>query len=283
MRGLVFLSCLAAASATSDAALFAREFSAALTRTLPRSTPAAPLDCATCETVVSVAQTLAENATSVAELIALVQGACSIIELPVAQTLCDALIAGIADIGVAALQFLDKNIQTIAWDIPLNFCATIVGVCTIDCCATPTAPEQLRLAPGADASSLSITWTTLNTTAAPMVQWGAAGGPLSSSAPASSHGAPWGGWQGTINMATMTSLAPGSSYSYRVGDDAGGWSSVVSFSTLPANAGTPARPLVFANIGDMGWGPKSNNTIAALSALVDAGSIDFIVHQGDVS
>jgi len=73
------------------------------------------------------------------------------------------------------------------------------------------------------------------------------------------------------------------SISYRVGSDASGWSSVRNFSTLPSNAGSTARPLRLIHIGDMGWGDKSNDTIARVGTLIAAGSVDGILHTGDVS
>lgn len=244
-----------------------------------RDTPPAPLSCATCETVVSVIQQLAENATTAAAFVALFEEACTIIDLPALTPVCDAFFGGLAELGTAALEWLDKQIRTIAWDIPLNVCATVIPVCEIPCCDAPTAPEQLRLAPAAAAGALSITWITLNATAAPAVQWGPAGGPMAANASAVAHTYSHGGWVGVIYAATMTGLAPGTAYSYVVGDAAGGWSAPTTFTTLPANVGTAARPLRIVNLGDMDW--LANDTIARVTALVDAGSVDMVVHQGE--
>jgi hypothetical protein len=52
----------------------------------------------------------------------------------------------------------------------------------------------------------------------------------------------------------MTGLTPATTYSYRVGDAAGGWSAVFNFSTLPADVGSAAHPLRIVHIGDMGYG-----------------------------
>ena len=88
---------------------------------------------------------------------------------------------------------------------------------------------------------------------------------------------------GVVHTAEISNLLPATSYFYRVGDSLGGWSRVWSFSTLPFNAGTSARPLNIIQIGDMGYGNKSDATVAAMIAEVDAGTVDLILHVGDVS
>ena len=83
----------------------------------------------------------------------------------------------------------------------------------------------------------------------------------------------------------MTGLAPNTSYFYRVGDAAGGFSAVLGpVRTLPSGAGGAAGgpPLRIAVVGDMGWGNASDGTVAALTRLADAGAIDVLVHNGDI-
>ena len=78
------------------------------------------------------------------------------------------------------------------------------------------------------------------------------------------------GWVGVLHTATMTGLAPGGHYYYRVGDASGAfgerWSQVWSFKALPADAGTDASPLRMASVGDMGYANNSDGTVAQLSA-----------------
>ena len=91
-----------------------------------------------------------------------------------------------------------------------------------------------------------------------------------------------GGWIGVIHTAIMTHLQPGKQYTYRVGDSAGGWSSLATFSTLPSDIGSKAHPLRMIQVGDMGFGDASNETIASITALVDKQDFDIMLHVGDV-
>jgi hypothetical protein len=59
------------------------------------------------------------------------------------------------------------------------------------------------------------------------------------------------------------------------------FSSVFSFSTLHADAGSEAHPLRVASIGDMSYGNESDDTVARLTELVDAGAIDMVIHNGN--
>ena len=275
-------ACLAGAAPAHlpSAATVARELTAAA-REISAPPGGPDLNCSTCEFVMGVYEELASNATTLKEFVVLFEEACSVIApgTPVGA-ICDALISStIEDI----IPFLYDQLHTLAWDIPETFCSVFIPVCTVDCCATGTAPEQLRLAFTNDPSTLSVQWTTLQPVAEAAVQWSVAGSP---GAPSTAAAVPrtyaLGGWQGTLYTAAMGPLAPGTTYTYSVGAAAGGWSAAVNFTTLPAEAGTPARPLRVIHIGDMGWGDNSNATIAALSALVANASVDALLHTGDV-
>ena len=240
------------------------------------------LNCTTCEFIMSVYVEVAGNQTTLGEFVQLFEDACSVIApgTPLG-TLCDALIS---DTFKTIIPFLYKELTTLAWDIPETFCSVFIPVCTVDCCATPTAPEQRRLAYTNDASAYSVQWTTLTLVAGSAVEWGvygASGQPSAATAVPRTYAL--GGWQGTLYSAIMDKLQPGVTYSYRVGSDSGGWSAAANFSTLPAATGSAQRALRLAHIGDMGWGNNSNNTIAALQSLVDLGALDAVIHTGDVS
>ena len=230
-----------------------------------------PLDCPTCEFVMGVYEEIAGNATTLRQFVALFEEACSVIApgVPALTALCDAVISGLLE-GV--LPFLDKELSTLAWDIPETFCAVFIPVCTIPCCDAPTAPEQRRLAWTADPAALSVQWTTLQLVGGAGAQFfpSATGGPPTF-APAAPRTYTLGGWLGTLYSATMGGLSAGTAYTYRVGSDGGGWSAWANFSTLPADAGSDARPLRLVHIGDMGWGGNSNATIAAVEALAAQG------------
>jgi hypothetical protein len=286
LRQLLLLAALLgaglAAPTLPSAASVARALTAAAPPRAPGSPPAPALDCATCETVMGVYTEIASNATTLAEFVGLFDEACSVIGpgTPIGA-ICDALINTTIE---AIIPFLYDQLHTLAWDIPETFCSVFIPVCTVNCCATPTAPEQLRLALTNEASAWSVQWTTLAAVGDAGVQYGVAGAAgAPTAAPATPRTYALGGWRGTLYSATMAGLAAGTTYTYRVGSDAGGWSAPVNFTTFPAALATAARPLRIAHIGDMGWGDNSNATIAALGALVEAGAVDALLHTGDVS
>jgi hypothetical protein len=274
----------AAAAAAPPAAAARRLAAVAHARALQPSPPAPStnLTCDTCQFIAGVVQEIAENKTTIAEMTALLDEACSAIGDATVTALCDAIMAGLSQL----LPFLDDQMRTLAWDIPLTFCSVIFPVCKQPCCdaSAPLAPEQLHLALTGDPGEMGVTWVTLNATAGNVVRWGAAG---SGSFPTTAAGSAWtytnGGWVGVIHAATMTGLSAGASYDYQVGDGAAQWSATRTFATLPADVGSAARPLRIAQIGDMAYDVNSDNTVAQIAKLVAAGQIDVIMHIGDIS
>jgi len=77
----------------------------------------------------------------------------------------------------------------------------------------------------------------------------------------------------------MNNLIPGTSYTYRVGDNNGGWSECNNYTTFPSNIGTPEVPFVAVQIGDMDY--NANDTIAAIQNI--APNIHAVLHIGDAS
>jgi hypothetical protein len=233
--------------------------------------------------VVGIAQQVAENKTTIAEVTALIDEGCTVIGDAAAQAICDSLLTAL----LQGLPFLDEQLRTLAWDIPLGFCSTFFPVCTIDCCETDSAPEQLHLAfTSSDYSEMAVSWTTLNATASSTVQWGPSPDgvpPFPSSDVGDVHTYTNGGWRGQLHRAVMTGLAPGQAYSYRVGDEVGGWSDVFSYSTLPTAAGSAGRPLRILQVGDMAYDNNSDVTVATMTRLVQEGTVDFVLHIGDIS
>lgn len=223
-----------------------------------------------------------DNSTTLAQVISALDEACVLFD-PNSTSVCEE----IANITVGkVLPFVDKQLTTLAWPIPEGICSVFVPVCPQPCCTDAYVPEQLHLSFTSDPSEMAITWVSLNVSADAAVMWGAGapGSPLSQTAAAAARTYTSGSWMGTLYTAIMTGLQPGTTYSYRVGSPsaANGLSDVWSFSTLPADVGTPAgRPLRLVQIGDMGYGNASNTTIASVTAAVDAGAIDFVLHTGD--
>jgi predicted MPP superfamily phosphohydrolase len=233
-----------------------------------------PESCSICTDLANKADALSKNATSMAEAIAALHSVCGQVFNGTHALVCDL----IATAAVDLLPKIEKGLDTIAWDSHAT-CAAL-GACSVPCCDHPTAPEQRHLSLSRRPSEMVVMWTTLQTTATHTVQWGL-NASLGSSASGSASTYGWFGWVGSLHKATMTGLSPATTYYYRVGDAAGGWSPVASFKTLGADVGG-ATPLRVAVVADMGWGRNSNNTIARLSQLARDGKIDMMVHPGDI-
>lgn len=209
--------------------------------------------CESCMFVTGIMQDVARNASDMKEFVALMDAGCNaaFANDPASLTACDLIVAA----AEALAPWLDSQMETLAWDEPEAICA-LFGQCMVPCCDSEHTPEQIRLSfNSSDISTMRVTWVTLNTSAAPQVQYGVAGGgngvlPFSASALSSTY--TFAGWLGVLHSTVMTGLQPGTKYSYRVGDAATLWSEVYNFTTMPTNVGTPARPLRVVQIGDMG-------------------------------
>lgn len=176
------------------------------------------------------------------------------------------------------------------WEVDFKevVCADFLSYCVKPCCLLPYAPEQVRLSfkdsnPVGNATAMSVGWVTLQQTPDVVVEWW----PSGSTSLKSTNNASWntyqhGGWIGVIHNATMSSLTANTAYTYRVGSDALGWSQEFTFTTLPLNIGTPERPLRVIGIADMGWGEAAQDTIARIQAMVNNGTVDFVIHPGDI-
>lgn len=241
-----------------------------------------PISCEACEFIVGVAIESAGNATTYNEIKQIIAEGCTVIGDPTVQGLCTGLLDALLDLA----QTIDKELVSLAWDVPLGFCSTIFPVCTIPCCDSADAPEQVHLAlTASNGSAMTVQWVTLNASSAPLVTYWptAAGNATPSSAPAAISTYTQGGWIGVIYTAVMTGLQQGTLYSYWVGSTAGGRSQVYTFNTFPANIGTPERPLRVLQIGDMAYDNASDATVAAMINLTESGSIDLVQHIGDIS
>eukprot|EP00048_Salpingoeca_helianthica_P016303 m.231573 g.231573 ORF g.231573 m.231573 type:complete len:532 (-) comp18412_c0_seq1:113-1708(-) len=245
----------------------------------------ANVTCEECTDIVNIMFDVAENATVRAEFEADINASCRKY-IPKEADICikygDALVDKL-------LPWIDKELKGLACRDARAVCSNFVQACKNPCCATPTLPEKVRLSiydlPGGNGTGFVATWTTLMNTSTHTVQWGTSNtsGTFPYSANGLSRTHTHGGWVGVVHSAAMTNLRPATRYFYRVGDASGGWSRVWSFETLPTNAGTSARPLRVLQIGDMGYGPKSDKTVAEMIKEVDAGTVDLVLHVGDVS
>jgi len=237
-------------------------------------------DCAGCQAVVSAAMKVASNATLAKEVLdAMIKNCHSMGLDPSLEKLCDSMSKFVVD----NLPWVKKELEGLAWDIPIAFCAVFLHECTIDCCdtRTPFKPEQVHLALTNDASEMHVSWVTFTPTSS-FVQYGT--DQLTMMAPATTRTYKKGGWLGTIYSATMTGLKVDTKYNYRVGSDKG-WGQQWSFRTLPKiDPRAPAeRPLTIAVVGDMAFDNVSDATVMHLTQQAQSGKIDMVIHAGDIS
>ncbi|EFJ34348.1 hypothetical protein SELMODRAFT_438745 [Selaginella moellendorffii] len=97
------------------------------------------------------------------------------------------------------------------------------------------------------------------------------------------------GWHtpGYMHHATMTSLSPGKSFSYRYGSEKVGWSKLKNFTTPPGEGSNSASFIVF---GDMGKAERDNSlehyiqpgALQVIDSLANQ-TVDTIFHIGDIS
>lgn len=185
---------------------------------------------------------------------------------------CEELAAALLE---KVLPFIGKQLDALAWD-SLAVCAA-AGRCLVPCCSTPSEPEQLHVAM-LNASTYTLMWTTLEPTMSSTVQWGQNATSLTQIDTGSNDTYTHFGWRGQLHTVVLNSVPAASTVYYRVGDATGGWSTVRSFQSVDPAAST----LRIAVVADMGYGPHSNATVAALLRLVTAKKIDLVLHDGDI-
>ena len=246
------------------------------------ATASAPtrLSCALCQVVAHEASAFASNASRVARAIDGLQHDCdeTFPKNGTLATICRTL----AKEAVGLAPFLAKQIDTLAWD-DRAFCAAL-GQCLVPCCSTEDVPEQVHLSLRKAPDEMAVMWTTLLNSSAQSVYWGLAPDALvNTSGELALRSYTHFGWRGQLHTGLMTGLVPSTLYFYRVGDGTTS-SPVYSFHTLPKAVGQDdATMLRIVSLGDMGYGEKSDATIARLTELVDANKVDVILHNGDIS
>ena len=214
------------------------------------------------------------NETTVEEILAELQNNCKAYPF-MKQQVCDK----VAEVFVQIPPALFAGMDFLAWPIPQAVCA-MIQQCKVNCCAADAAPEQVHLSLTAkDHTKMAVTWVTLNTSAS-IVEYGSASDNLNMRVEGSLDTYTASGWVGTIHRAMMTGLLPGTKYYYRVGDPdaAAPWSETFSFTTFSAG-----QPVTYAVLADMDFGTASDGTVHDLIELVDSGSIQAVVHSGDIS
>jgi hypothetical protein len=240
------------------------------------STPAPDTSekCQSCEAQVAQMQATWTNETTVAEILAELQNNCKAYPY-MKQQVCDKL----AEVFVQIPPALFEGMEDLAWPVPEAFCATILQ-CHVNCCAADAPPEQVHLSLAAkDHTQMAVTWVTLNATAT-VVEYGLTPKKLDMRSEGTIDTYTRSGWVGTIHRALMTGLLPGATYYYRVGDpdSSAPWSEVFSFKTF-----TPKQTVTYAVLADMDFGTASDGTVNDLINLIDAGTIQAVIHSGDIS
>ncbi|XP_041468978.1 acid phosphatase type 7-like [Lytechinus variegatus] len=141
-----------------------------------------------------------------------------------------------------------------------------------------TQPEQIHISATGDVTEMTVTWSTFNQTKQSVVYFGLSLGNLSSVAKGSATKfVDEGPERHTqyIHRVKLTSLKPGTLYTYRCGSDEG-WSSLLTFKTLQAGA---AWSPTFAVYGDMG--NDNAQSLARLQIGAQNREYDAILHVGD--
>ena len=200
------------------------------------------------------------------------------------------LLEGIAGAVAAVFTKCARSVRIV--DTMRVFLAVALLCAPASAAAGACAVDQVRLALAATSTSMTVVWATGNVSTpagySGVVTYGTSPGALTStSAPGDSRnytidsqGSPF------LHMATATGLTPGTRYFYQVvaaaGAPACAPSPVLNFTAAPVVGDARAYPIRIASYGDMGIS-YSKNTAAFLAELAAAGSVDLIIHAGDIS
>lgn len=100
--------------------------------------------------------------------------------------------------------------------------------------------------------NISISWATRENTTTSTVQYGPSADSLTSEVTGGVHTYSAGqfGWQGVLHRAYLPPMPAATTFFYRVGDSAGGWSEVFSLTTPPLASASGVQ--IFSTWGDMG-------------------------------
>lgn len=260
-----------------DAAKVLREF------TLNHPHSLRSVSCLECQSVVAQVVKIVQNSTEYDMVLKLMEGICDAIHPndPSHKEVC-AVTVGIAR---SLLSFIVYYAHYFDWEVSETICSNIVRVCPRPCCNSSTLPEQLRLSfPKSESvTEIQVTWVTLQATPGAEVVFGSEAWQRSVAEGASATSRD-GGWVGIIHNAIMTNLDHDTTYWYRVGSNASGWSRNYSFHTIPQNVGTTERPLRVIAIADMDYGRNGDVTIRRLNSLAESGQLpDVLIHFGDIA
>jgi hypothetical protein len=230
-------------------------------------------DCMECEAMMDVIYKTFTNEDTISSMMEKIEKGCAHLPDKAVET-CDRILEALVTIP----EKLFEGMEDLAWPIPQATCA-LARKCTMYCCDEKNVPEQVHLSMGGkDHSIMGVSWVTMDEGKGTYVEYGLSKDSLESHKAGDVSTYTVGNWVGTIHRATMTDLAPGVTYYYRVGDGDALWSKTFSFTTIPVGA----EKVTFAIIADMGYAENSDHTVEALEDLVNRGEIDVVVHSGDM-
>lgn len=191
--------------------------------------------------------------------------------MPKQRKICEEVAAVFVQIPPALIE----GIYTLAWPLSDAVCATVFK-CQMNCCGEDDPPEQVHLSLASkDLSIMGVSWVSLNQPAS-VVEYGLSSTELNAKVDGTITTYKAASWVGNIHRAVMTKLEPGTKYYYRVGDGNLRWSKIFSFQTM-----VPDQEITYGIIGDMDF--ESNTTMANMITLVEDGTVNCILHPGDIS
>eukprot|EP00045_Choanoeca_perplexa_P008334 m.77085 g.77085 ORF g.77085 m.77085 type:complete len:525 (-) comp14451_c0_seq1:82-1656(-) len=238
--------------------------------------------CSLCQTAITDVETFLESNHTQNEIVDELEKVCKL--LPAADQ--DKCVVAIDQLLPQINESLD-SIVTKYSDFAL---CSMLGLCQVDCCATPYLPEQIHLSLGADLSEMVVMWTTLLATPQPIVRFGTDPDNLNQTAAASTNTSNYGGWRGSLYTATMTGLSDKTTYYYQVGDPTiapdfwmkPAWSQPAHLKFTTGGRVGPNQPCRMANIGDVGATDVSMLTYMRLVDRRMKGEVDMLLHDGDI-
>eukprot|EP01088_Endostelium_zonatum_P014888 TRINITY_DN342_c0_g1_i1.p1 TRINITY_DN342_c0_g1~~TRINITY_DN342_c0_g1_i1.p1 ORF type:complete len:499 (-),score=76.96 TRINITY_DN342_c0_g1_i1:47-1543(-) len=237
------------------------------------------VECQACQFFMNVAEGELKDNASMTDLALFLTGFCN--DTILYKTECTKLALSLT----ALLASIPKEA---ARGFPFSYHAlcSMVGFCTVDCCATPNLPEQIHLSLTKDPSQMVITWVTSTSITTSYAYYSLQGSTPSTSILAKTYTYTTAGWLGNIHTATLPKLLPFTSYSYRVGSFNGGWSQTFNFTTR-GNVSTNSPltfPISFGVVADLGTvSAGANETIDNLIREVSHSKWNGIIHAGDIS
>jgi phosphodiesterase/alkaline phosphatase D-like protein len=147
------------------------------------------------------------------------------------------------------------------------------------CVSASNAPAQVHISlAGSDSdnnsNTIAVSWATVTQTSTSVVKYGVKSGVYSDSSTGYSRSY----YETFHNHVVLKTLSPDTVYYYIVGDDVGGWSSELTFTSAPLSANLRGN-FSFAVFGDLGVvnGDPTNKYLIA-----QKDNLKFVVHSGDI-